>query len=104
MRFSGRRLLLSGIALGMIVSFLFTQPLILQGFLSVTAYLYSFLPESLARFLRGQTYVSFIFVWALIFFGLVAWLVRGDFYRAETHSRRERFDVVTEDAEEDHHE
>lgn len=104
MRFSGRRLVLSGIALGMIVSFLLTQPLILQGFLSLTAYLYSFLPESVARFLRGQTYVSFIFVWALIFFGVGAWLVRGDFFRAETDSRRERFDVVNEDSEEDHRE
>lgn len=100
MNFSGRRLVFSGIALGVIVSFLLTQPHLLRGFLGVTGHLYSYLPDSLAKFLRGQTYLGFVFVWTMIFLGLIAWLVRGDFFRAESSPRREQFDLIDEDPDE----
>lgn len=96
-KFSGRRLVGTGIILGMILSFLLSQPTVMNGFLSLMGYLYSFLPDSLARFLRGQTFLAFTFFWALMFVGIIMWILRGDFFRAENYSRRDQFRVVDEE-------
>jgi hypothetical protein len=94
MKFTGRKLVVTGIALGMVLSFLLSQPTLFNGFITLTSYFYSFLPESLAQFLRGQTVVTLAFFWGLMFLGMVLWIVRGDFFRAEDSSRRERFRVI----------
>jgi hypothetical protein len=55
----------------------------------------------MARFLQGQTFLTLAFFWTLMLFGVIMWIVRGDFYRAENHSRRDQFTIVNGDRDKD---
>lgn len=85
---------MTGIVFGMVISFLLTQPYVLRGFLKIQTYIFSFFPGEVSKFFRGQTVITALFFWAMIFLGFLIWFIRGDPFEAEAESRKERFDVI----------
>ncbi|MFB6347156.1 MAG: hypothetical protein ABEK50_15645 [bacterium] len=83
MKFDRDRIIMTGIAVGMVLVFLFSQPFVMRGLVQFKNHLYHFLPDALSNFLWNQTLLAITFFWSMIFIGFGIWLVRGDIFAHE---------------------
>ncbi len=94
MSFPGRRIVVTFIVAGTVMSFLMTQPAFTLVVSKVMEYVYSFLPEQAASFLRQQTYLTMVFLWFMVILGFFMWVIRGGFFQAESVPRNDNFEVI----------
>lgn len=83
MEFRTNRIFFAGVAVGMVLVFLFAQPFVLRGIVEFKGYIYAVLPEAVSSFLWSQTLGAITFFWFMIFVGFGIWAIRGDFFAHE---------------------